>query len=320
MLAPDRRIDIAFGVDANYVPHAAAVIAAMRRNAPGARFRFVMLFDEVDDLTRLEFEAVAPEDEFVWVQLDSSRFSNFKEHEHFTRAILFRLGLAELAPADCKRIIYLDADLIPVDDIRHLWEVDLGGFAMGAVEDCFVDPQAFAGKWLLNSVDASYFNSGVLLIDLEASRAEGLFDRALEFVAQHGSKLRFTDQDALNWAFAGRWLRLPNCWNVQRHMVLPSLILELPAIRRLGHARPAIVHFTGPEKPWLYESYHPWAWLYWQALSETSFFSKVAKAEGINRYRRIRIWLRWVRNRLFAKPYGSANQYSAVSSKGGATE
>lgn len=319
MPAHDRRIDIAFGVDANYAPHAAAVIASVRRHAPGAHFRFIILYDEMDELTRLEFEGVAPDDEFVWVRLDSSRFSNFDEHEHFTRAILFRLGLAELAPADCKRIIYLDADLIAADDIRRLWLTDLGSFAMGAVEDCFVDPQAFASKWSLNSVDASYFNSGVLLIDLEVSRAEGLFDRALEFVAQHGSELRFTDQDALNWAFAGRWMRLPNSWNVQRHMVLPSLIVELPPSRRLGHARPAIVHFTGPEKPWLPNGYHPWAWLYWQALSETAFFSKVAKAYGINRYGRIRLWLRWVRNRLFKKSYGAATPYSTVPAEGEAT-
>lgn len=296
------RIDIAFGVDGNYAPHLSAVIRSIVRHAPGAKFRFILLYEDFDAARRAACESVAPGAEFVWTEISDSDMPGFDDHMHFTRAILFRLGLAHLAPRDCKRVIYLDADLIVTDDIRKLWSTDLGGAALGAVEDGYVDPVAFAARWGVTQTPARYFNSGVLLIDLEQSRRDGLFGEALKFVAEHGDKLTLTDQDALNWAYRGRWRRLDVVWNVQRHMVIPSLIGEVAEGNRLGAKSPAIVHYTGPEKPWLPGVYHPWAWLYWRALSETQFAREVSARYRVKMGDRFKMWVRWLRWRW--KPAG----------------
>jgi len=291
------RIDIAFGVDGNYAAHLAAVISSIRRNAPQRSFRFIILFEDFPGEKRRKLEAVAPGSEFCWVELNEARFAGFSDHEHFTRAIMFRLGLAELAPEDCKRVIYLDADLIVTSDIGELWQADLQGAAIGAVRDCFVDSGEFAGKWGLPVGTTAYFNSGVLLIDLEKARAKALFEKALAFVAQHGESLRFTDQDALNWAFADSWRQLDNRWNVQRHMVIPSLSAMIEEHLRLGGQKPGIVHFTGPEKPWLPDVYHPWAWIYWRALRGTGFEGEVAKRYEMTTLDKGKVWSRWARHR-----------------------
>ena len=297
---PGDRIDIAFGVDGNYAAHLAAVVSSVSRSAPQRAFRFIVLFENFPEEKRRKLEAVAPGSEFCWVELDESRFVGFNDHEHFTRAIMFRLGLAELAPADCHRVIYLDADLIVTSDIGELWQTDLNGAAIGAVCDCFVNSEEFATKWGLVADATAYFNSGVLLIDLETCRREGLFDKALAFVAEHGDTLWFTDQDALNWTFAGNWHRLDNRWNVQRHMVIPSLSEMIDTHLRLDDQKPAIVHFTGPEKPWLPDVYHPWAWIYWRALRGTGFEADVAKRYEMTTLGKGRVWSRWARHRWHA--------------------
>ncbi len=287
------RIDIVFGVDDRYAPHVAAVISSLCRTTAGADFRFIVLSEGLTPERRRDLQSVAPQACFLWVDVADQDVPQFQDREHFSRAILYRLGLASLAPADCTRLIYLDADVIVAADLRELWRTDLKNDVIGAVEDCFVDAVAFSEKWNLPKPEARYFNSGVLLIDLARARAEGLMQRALDFAIEHGDLLRFTDQDALNWAFHGRWKRLDSVWNVQRHMVIPSLSRELPESRRLNGARPAIVHFTGPEKPWLRHVYHPWAWIYWRALKGTPFVKEIGKACGVGVLTRAKLWLRW---------------------------
>ncbi|KAJ6311317.1 hypothetical protein OIU77_013146 [Salix suchowensis] len=47
-----------------------------------------------------------------------------------------RIYLADIIPSDVKRVIYLDSDLVVVDDIAKLWEVDLENRVLAAPEYC----------------------------------------------------------------------------------------------------------------------------------------------------------------------------------------
>jgi lipopolysaccharide biosynthesis glycosyltransferase len=290
-------VDIALGVDRAYAPHAAAVIASVARHALGARFRFIILHAGVEPSLRARVEQAAPGARFNWSEVGDDDVPAMADREHFSRAILFRLGIEKHAPADCRRLIYLDADVIVAADVRDLWSVDLGDAPIGAVADCFVDAEAFAERWNLPAGAPSYFNSGVLLIDLQRVRAERLFSKAIDFSAAHIDEIYLADQDALNHVCWGRWARLEPKWNVQRHMAIPSLIAQTPVDRQLGRGAPAIIHYTGPEKPWLAEGYHPWSWLYWESLARTPFRDEVARQQCIGPMKRFMLWQRYLRRR-----------------------
>lgn len=288
-------INIALGIDRAYAPHAAAVIASVTRYAPTAGLRFVILHDGIEPELRARVEATAPSARFDWCEISDADVPAMADREHFSRAILFRLGLEKHAPVDCGRMLYLDADVIVAADVRVLWNTDLGGAPLGAVIDCFVDANAFAARWGLPAEAPTYFNSGILLIDLERVRAERLFAKAIDFTLAHIDEIYLADQDALNFVCWGRWARLDNVWNAQRHMVIPSLIAQTPRERQLLGRKPAIIHFTGPEKPWLSEGYHPWSWLYWENLRRTPFFQEVARRYGIGPLKRFMLWQRHLR-------------------------
>lgn len=292
------RIDIAMGFDDNYAPHAAAVVASVRRRARNARFRFIMLNTGVAEARRKALESVAPEAEFLWAELREEHLPAFEKGQdlgHVNAATYLRLALETLAPADCRRLIYLDADLIVQRDLCELWAVDLDGAVIGACPDTYCDETAFAEQWALPPRAAGYFNAGVLLIDLAAVRAERLFAKAMDFVRRE--RPVFADQDALNWVAWGRWAKLDNCWNVQRDMVIPALARSLPDAKRITVTSPGVIHFTGKDKPWLAESWHPWSWLYWDNLARTPFLAEIADRYGVSRMDRLRMRLRWLRRR-----------------------
>ncbi len=286
------RIDIAMGIDRNYAPHAAAVIASVVNAAPGQRYRFIVLHTDVEPELQARVEQCAPGCDFVWTVVGDDDLPQWADRAHFTRATLFRLGLDKLAPADCRRVLYLDADIAVASDVRPLWNIDLEGHVVGAVTDENVNASLFSARWQLSENAARYFNAGVLLIDLEKIREEGLFQKATAFLAEHDRDLPWNDQDALNWALWGRWKLVNQSWNVQR---LSSIAIAKGEAELVGGGRPAIVHYIGSDKPWVPGSYHPWSHLYWRALGRTPFFNEVVRKNEVSRVERLRIWLRGMR-------------------------
>lgn len=285
-------IDIALGFDARYTPHAANVMASVVRHAPGAKLRFIVLQTDVPATERSRIEAVAKGAEVVWVDVGEHDLPAHATRGHLSRAMLFRLGLETLAPADCSRVIYIDSDTIVLGDVRELWAADLGGHPLGAVTDCYQDADKFGAAWSLPT-GGRYFNSGVLLVDLAKVRAQKLFTRALDFVIEHDARLLFSDQDALNHVFWKNAAALEPTWNVQRYLTRDEILNETAPDRRWGHTSPRLVHYIGTEKPWMRNVWHPWAWLYWENLKRTPFAKDVRKAFHMDFLQMMRLRLRW---------------------------
>jgi lipopolysaccharide biosynthesis glycosyltransferase len=169
----------------------------------------------------------------------------------------YRVFLPELLPTT-SRILYLDCDTLVVDDLSLLWDVDLQGSYLGAVDNAF-EPGAERHATDLGLGSArDYFNSGVLLLNLDLMRTENATDAILECARTRS--LVWPDQDALNLVLGRRRLRLDpkwNCMNVLFYGAPPSTFD--PEAAKAAAAAPAILHFEGPEmaKPWHYLNRHP---------------------------------------------------------------
>lgn len=318
------RIDIAFGFDARYVPHAANVMASIVRHAPEANIRFIVLHEGVSDARKAIVQDLAPRAEFLWIEVGDDDLPAYADRGHLNRSVLFRLGLEKLAPRECKRLLYVDADTIVLGDIRELWATDLGDRALGAAPDCYVSAPEFARKWGLPEEGANYFNAGILVIDLEKVRAEKLFSAALDFVVAHDKDLLLGDQDALNYVFWRRWRGFEPTWNVQRYATPQEIAAEPHADRRWGKPAPQLIHYIGMEKPWMRNAWHPWTWLYWENLLRTPFAGEVRAAFGIDAYQMLRFRFRYELAKLrtlWAKVRGSlpAEAPSAFASNSGAS-
>jgi lipopolysaccharide biosynthesis glycosyltransferase len=180
----------------------------------------------------------------------------------------------DLLPPDARRVVYLDSDLVVRDNLDFLFSFDLGGAPLGAVQTAVVSQGLPTWRSLGLSPNTPYFNSGVLVIDVDAWRARNLGDAVLNFVVEHRDDIRWNDQDGFNGVLAGDFAPLPLRWNQEAALRRPThqYFLFYPAAEvDEAIANPAVIHFTGQDKPWMPGSTDP-ATAEWRMLFEKTTF------------------------------------------------
>lgn len=172
----------------------------------------------------------------------------------FTRkATWYRIFLPELLP-DASRVLYLDADLIVTDSLLPLWHTELRGHLLGAVTNVMMEHDLDRPTWLGLPSRDSYFNAGVLLMDLELMRQERTTEELRSFSVSQAERLGWRDQDALNLILHDRRLPLHPRWNCMNAVMQFPWAVDYFGAQALEEARrhPAIRHYEGPgqNKPW----------------------------------------------------------------------
>ncbi|WP_075217707.1 glycosyltransferase family 8 protein [Mongoliimonas terrestris] len=295
-------IEIGFGTDALYAPHLAATIRSIRDSSGSEGIRVHIAHDGLDVTLRRRIEKAAPGFVYNWLHVPDESIRNLAGKGRFAKSAYYRLALPDLLP-HVDRLIYLDCDLVVCQDLAVLWDLPMTQ-PLAAVADGFADAAAFRDRWSLpHDGSPAYFNTGVLLLDLQALRSNRRFDAALEFLTRNLDDCPYVDQDAINATCWDHIQPIHVAWNVQRNMLIddawkPAANPGTP----LGRTA-YVVHFTTEHKPWLPNTYHPYAWLYWKALGPTDFYPEVVRRSGITPLMQIRLFLRWQRWRLALRPW-----------------
>lgn len=168
-----------------------------------------------------------------------------KEYAKMQNGTLYRLFLPKVC-SHLDRVIYLDADILVVGDLRAMWEVDLGGNLLGAVLDSEStrDVVCALSRYYHKRINNSfYFNAGILLIDLEKIRKDSanLPQEYLAFINEYPHAL-LLDQDFLNYKYQGRYKKLPSIFNF-----IPC---DSDLVNKELLDNQVIIHFAGLYKPW----------------------------------------------------------------------
>lgn len=171
----------------------------------------------------------------------------------FTRkATWYRIYLPDLLPA-LDRVLYLDSDLLVTDDLRPLWKTDVEGFYLGAVTN-ILEPETEHHPRELGIAPDSYFNAGVLLMNLAEMRRDGCTETLRSYSVEHAPQLMWRDQDALNAVLGSRRLALHPRWNCMNAVVVLPWAQDVFGAAAVEEAcrHPAIRHFEGRtmNKPW----------------------------------------------------------------------
>lgn len=248
-------IHIAFNLDNAYVPHCAAVMVSVCKNhSDSGDIYFHLLGLDVNHENKCLLNFIVKEFGcgLSFYDIDGEdviHLPNLTRNHHVTAATYIRLFLPKYLPQDVEKVIYLDGDLIVRHDIRELWDIDIAGYALAAVEDVpiFEHQQRLGLK-----KNVAYFNAGVMVIQLNYWRQCSANKRFRECLEQQKEKILFHDQDVLNMVFADEKIIISPNWNLMDVLYTsPGSIPPgyMATVREYMH-NPAIVHFAGGLKPW----------------------------------------------------------------------
>ncbi|WP_293727937.1 glycosyltransferase family 8 protein [uncultured Phascolarctobacterium sp.] len=276
----DESINIVLATDKNYAQHATVAMTSVLCNtARPEAVHFFVIDDGIDEANKAKMrQSVAQfSAQIDFVCADTQAFSNVFVSGNLTRAAYLRLDIPNIVPEAIKKVIYLDCDLLVLADIAELWRFDMQSKPLAAAEDFGILSSkgkcAEKAKNLGWQPQYSYFNSGVLLMDLQQWRQENISAKLVQLIAE--KKFRHHDQDALNYLFMNRWAALPLRWNVIPPVFNMMLrIVWNKTLRRkalVALADIAILHYAGGYKPWEYAVYKGFNDKYYEYLSLTEY-------------------------------------------------
>lgn len=194
-------------------------------------------------------------------KIDSSILKDAIVSERFPISNFFRLLVPELFSFD--KALYLDCDIIVTADISALWDIDMTNTAC-----CMVEDQACEDITLHNRIRVftPYYNAGVLLMNLNYWRENGISNLLLEYMRDYPERCLYPDQDAINAKLEERIKPLDYCYNVQERWYEPREFWLMHYNKwdmiEKAKANPAIIHYTGGNKPWSLACTHPLADLF----------------------------------------------------------
>lgn len=246
-------LELACGGGLKYLRHTATMMGSVLEHRGSLEVRIHYLHDPrlPPRVARRLRDWVADRGgELALVAVDRERLQGLEGRGYLPTAMWHRVFLPELAP-ELRRVLYLDADTVAMDSLEPLWATGLGDRPVAAVANV---PDPWTAPYFESlALPTPYFNSGVLVMDLDRMRADGYQRRIVEFARR--DPMRFGDQDTLNVVLSGERAELDPRWNVMNSFYeYPDAAVALFGRKQLEAAlsRPGIRHFEGPgpNKPW----------------------------------------------------------------------
>lgn len=260
-------MNIALGFDKNFATYAATTIKSILLHNKNVTFYLMHDNLKKSDIKKIGDMIKEHNETCHWVDM-SNEFNNLFTGSWKSKTLYFPLKLSSICDAD--RVLFLDADTFVTGDLSEFYSQNLDGFYLAAVNDYGmlsdlktdnklplgnekVDIKEYFSnirKW--NNTDMQrYFNSGMLLMNLDEMRKNNVQEKMLKSLEEN--IFAFPDQDCINFVchdhvkiiepkynfmvlFKSTWNRLDD---EQKARLIPY---------KEEHKRPLIIHYL--LKPW----------------------------------------------------------------------
>ena len=292
-------IPVVTASDEKFVPHLAAMLASIQDNLDNnTDLDFIVLDGGISQRNKNYLERQFQRDGSGRITfLDcTDLYTAISVHMHFSTPTYYRLSLTEILKG-YKKIIYLDADLIVLADLRDLYDIPLeNGFAVAAVSDVVMKhfvatgtpalystggqkAEQYLREWVgMGNNYAGYFQAGVMLIDIDKFKDKNIYDKSLCELKK--KKYWFVDQDVLNKLLNDSVQYLDMSWNVMNHLLMVTKGLDNDLVRKIKESidSPRIIHYAGKKaKPWNNMN-APMSQYYWHYSRKTYWYDELMQA------------------------------------------
>ena len=260
-------MDIAICINENYLMPSGVMLCSLFENNKEEQIVVHALLGKDGDKCMQPLKDLTSKyhQKILFYDMSQISMDDFPVGLHFQESFItieayYRLFLMNVLPRTMDKVLYLDSDIVICGSIRELWDIDISDVAVGAVPDCFHQDIHETNR-IGYEVGLGIFNSGVLLINLKYWREHDVMKEFVAYAKGAKDHLKYHDQDVLNYVFRHCKKELPIRFNLQTiHMYYDRFrYLHFRLIEDVKEAfiNPVIIHYTGPEKPWYSNAYHP---------------------------------------------------------------
>ena len=247
-------IRILVSLDQNYLFQLQVLLTSIAINNPKEKMEIYLMHSGIP---ASELEAVEKRCQnlgygFFSIYVDASIFDDALETKRYPQEMYYRLLASYYLPKQIDRILYLDPDILVINALRPLWEIDMQGNLFAAASHTSMKELSNNVNRLRLGTDHDYYNSGVLLMDLELCRKKIDPREVIDFSTTKRMSLVLPDQDILNAMFGSEILPLDDSiWNYDArkynsYLTRSSGKMDVDWI----FVNTVILHFCGRAKPW----------------------------------------------------------------------
>ncbi len=210
-----KSMNIAIAINEKYIPYAYVMLTSLMENHRhiSRDITVYVLYGSIPDEKFMIFEQL--EEKYrcsiVALQVPMEEFPDHLPHtDQWSVEVYFRLMLQDLLPETVDRLLYLDSDIIICNSIEEYYNTEFGNKILAVNADMSakhggLHPKQevlFAGY--IRNGDFTYFNAGIMLMNLKALREEFTFGRFMEEFSKRRNNIVAQEQDLLNDLFYGR--------------------------------------------------------------------------------------------------------------------
>lgn len=270
-------MDIVVCTDHRFVMPTGVMMYSVCCNNPDVEVTVHVLIDETvtakDKEDMIATISRFPKGKAVFYEVDLSLLPAFPSLEKrpgaISKAAYYRLMLSEILPESIHKVLYMDGDLIVRGSLSPLWDTDITDCALAAATDGLSGDIEIFNR-LRIPIEKGYFNSGVLLVNLDYWRQHAVINEFYDFIKNRAEDIALWDQDVLNYVFQDHKTSFPIKYNLTSGYLFKKPLFDYwKHEKELSEAlkNPVVVHFAG-EKPWsVYQrARHPFSstWTFYQ--------------------------------------------------------
>lgn len=207
----------------------------------------------------------------VPIAVDAAFFENAPTSKRYPKEMYYRLLSPLILPRELERVLYLDPDMLIINPLRPLWELNLYGKTFAAASHTGLTEMANEINNVRLDTAHEYFNSGVMLIDLNAARKLVTAEDVFACVSEHEKELILPDQDVFNILYGSQTMPVDDVlWNYDvrnysKYLIRSTGRHDLNWVMQ----NTAVLHFCGKNKPWHEDYKNPFGMLYLHYMNLT---------------------------------------------------
>lgn len=270
---PTKVIPIFFATDDNYIPFLEVALRSLIEHASrNYNYNIHILNtglkkENMDVIYSLQDENFKVYFEDITSSIEPIK-SELKNVYHFSLVMYYRLFIEKLFP-QYDKVLYLDCDIVVLDDISKLYNTILGSNLVGAIQEQVINSSETFKTYARFGVGVEpekYFNSGILVMNLKKFRQENICRQFMYLIDTYNFDVVDPDQAYLNILCKDKVRYICNGWNKAS---LPNALEG-----KLG-----IAHFALYKKPWQYDDVINGEY-FWHYAKKCKMYDKIMLAKN----------------------------------------